>query len=89
MRLLDKDQVNPLLFQHTAADTGRVRLLRRTISVPVESQFPTFQIRMPTEIEVLEVMLEFSEECNFGCRGRKLGLNPYYSGFGQEAAGHL
>ncbi|XP_047665008.1 DAB2 interacting protein b isoform X3 [Tachysurus fulvidraco] len=51
MLLLDKDQVNPLLLQHTAAGTGRVRLLRRTISVPVESQFPTFQIRMPREID--------------------------------------
>ncbi|XP_053341925.1 ras/Rap GTPase-activating protein SynGAP [Clarias gariepinus] len=49
MVLLDKDQVDPFILQQTMADTCKLRLLRRTISVPVESQFPAFHNHTATE----------------------------------------
>uniref|UniRef100_A0AAR2LU35 DAB2 interacting protein b n=1 Tax=Pygocentrus nattereri TaxID=42514 RepID=A0AAR2LU35_PYGNA len=49
MLLLDKEEVHPLLLQERRADTCKVRLLRRTISVPVESQFPAFHNQMSIE----------------------------------------
>ncbi|XP_072516535.1 ras/Rap GTPase-activating protein SynGAP [Salminus brasiliensis] len=49
MLLLDQEEVHPLLLQERRADTCKVRLLRRTISVPVESQFPVFHSQLSTE----------------------------------------
>uniref|UniRef100_A0A8B9KKF8 DAB2 interacting protein b n=1 Tax=Astyanax mexicanus TaxID=7994 RepID=A0A8B9KKF8_ASTMX len=49
MLILDQEEVHPFLLQERRADTCKVRLLRRTISVPVESQFPIFHTQMSTE----------------------------------------
>ncbi|XP_076141100.1 ras/Rap GTPase-activating protein SynGAP [Alosa pseudoharengus] len=48
MLLLDKEEVHPLLLQNRRMDS-KVRLLRRTISVPVETQFPEFHSQLSTE----------------------------------------
>ncbi|KAJ8286881.1 hypothetical protein GJAV_G00044420 [Gymnothorax javanicus] len=40
--LLDKEEVHPLLVQERCPESCDVRLLRRTISVPAESQFPEY-----------------------------------------------
>ncbi|KAG2469718.1 DAB2P protein, partial [Polypterus senegalus] len=41
--LLDKEEIHPLLLQERRADTCKARLLRRTISVPADSQAPECQ----------------------------------------------
>ncbi|KAG5272353.1 hypothetical protein AALO_G00164560 [Alosa alosa] len=53
MLLLDKEEVHPLLLQNRRMDS-KVRLLRRTISVPVETQFPEFHNQLSTESGSLE-----------------------------------
>ncbi|XP_073716663.1 ras/Rap GTPase-activating protein SynGAP isoform X1 [Misgurnus anguillicaudatus] len=49
MLLLDKEEIHPLLLQEKKTDTCRSRLLRRTISVPVETQFPDFQCHLSVD----------------------------------------
>ncbi|MGH0149756.1 UNVERIFIED_CONTAM: hypothetical protein FKN15_019514 [Acipenser sinensis] len=47
--LLDKEEIHPLLLQERRAETCKARLLRRTISVPADSQFPEYQADLPLE----------------------------------------
>uniref|UniRef100_A0A4W3IMI7 DAB2 interacting protein a n=1 Tax=Callorhinchus milii TaxID=7868 RepID=A0A4W3IMI7_CALMI len=47
--LLDKEQIHPFLLQERRAESCRARLLRRTVSVPSESQFPEF---LPDDLSV-------------------------------------
>lgn len=42
-------QIHPLLLQGNRTDTCKSRLLRRTISVPVETQFPEFQCHLSVD----------------------------------------
>ncbi|XP_051979796.1 uncharacterized protein si:dkeyp-72a4.1 [Xyrauchen texanus] len=49
MLLLDKEEIHPLLLQEKRTDTCKSRLLRRTISVPVETQFPEFQCHLSVD----------------------------------------
>uniref|UniRef100_A0A8C1IWW4 DAB2 interacting protein b n=1 Tax=Cyprinus carpio TaxID=7962 RepID=A0A8C1IWW4_CYPCA len=49
MLLLDKEEIHPLLLQEKRTDTCKSRLLRRTISVPVETQFPEFQYNLSVD----------------------------------------
>ncbi|XP_061118142.1 ras/Rap GTPase-activating protein SynGAP [Conger conger] len=49
--LLDKEEIHPLLVQGRRAESCKVRLLRRTISVPAESQFPEYHAELSTESE--------------------------------------
>ncbi|KAK9975091.1 hypothetical protein ABG768_023150 [Culter alburnus] len=49
MLLLDKEEIHPLLLQGNRTDTCKSRLLRRTISVPVETQFPEFQCHLSVD----------------------------------------
>ncbi|XP_046901216.1 LOW QUALITY PROTEIN: DAB2 interacting protein b [Hypomesus transpacificus] len=52
MLLLDREeQIHPLLLQERRADSCKVRLLRRTISVPVETQFPEYHNQLSTKSE--------------------------------------
>ncbi|KAJ8404433.1 hypothetical protein AAFF_G00337000 [Aldrovandia affinis] len=41
--------IHPLLLQERRAESCKVRLLRRTISVPAESQFPEYHAELSTE----------------------------------------
>ncbi|KAG5834499.1 hypothetical protein ANANG_G00262160 [Anguilla anguilla] len=43
--------IHPLLVQERRAESCKVRLLRRTISVPAESQFPEYHAELSTESE--------------------------------------
>ncbi|XDV20633.1 hypothetical protein PO909_025933 [Leuciscus waleckii] len=49
MLLLDREEIHPLLLQGNRTDTCQSRLLRRTISVPVETQFPEFQCHLSVD----------------------------------------
>ncbi|KAG1959138.1 ras/Rap GTPase-activating protein SynGAP [Pimephales promelas] len=49
MFLLDREEIHPLLLQGNRTDTCQTRLLRRTISVPVETQFPEFQCHLSVD----------------------------------------
>ncbi|XP_058861228.1 disabled homolog 2-interacting protein-like isoform X2 [Acipenser ruthenus] len=49
--LLDKEEIHPLLLQERRAESCKARLLRRTISVPADSQFPEYQADLPLEQE--------------------------------------
>uniref|UniRef100_A0A8C1H504 DAB2 interacting protein b n=1 Tax=Cyprinus carpio carpio TaxID=630221 RepID=A0A8C1H504_CYPCA len=62
MLLLDKEEIHPLLLQKKRADTCKSRLLRRTISVPVETQFPEFQCHLSVD----------NGECTTGFLSRRL-----------------
>lgn len=42
-------QIHPLLLQGNRTDTCKSRLLRRTISVPVETQFPELQCHLSVD----------------------------------------
>ncbi|KAJ8339175.1 hypothetical protein SKAU_G00359610 [Synaphobranchus kaupii] len=41
--------IHPLLVQERRAESCKVRLLRRTISVPADSQFPEYHAELSTE----------------------------------------
>ncbi|XP_041094392.1 ras/Rap GTPase-activating protein SynGAP [Polyodon spathula] len=47
--LLDNEEIHPLLLQERRAESCKARLLRRTISVPADSQFPEYQADLPME----------------------------------------
>ncbi|XP_016130737.1 disabled homolog 2-interacting protein-like [Sinocyclocheilus grahami] len=49
MLLLDREEIHPLLLQKKRTDTCKSRLLRRTISVPVETQFPELQCHLSVD----------------------------------------
>ncbi|XP_027137760.1 disabled homolog 2-interacting protein isoform X1 [Larimichthys crocea] len=50
MLLLNEEEViRPFFLQERRSASGKVHLLRRTISVPVESQFPEFHSQLSTE----------------------------------------
>ncbi|XP_059404085.1 disabled homolog 2-interacting protein-like isoform X1 [Carassius carassius] len=49
MLLLDTEEIHPVLLQEKRADTCKSRLLRRTISVPVETKFPEFQCHLSVD----------------------------------------
>uniref|UniRef100_A0A671QUJ0 Disabled homolog 2-interacting protein-like n=1 Tax=Sinocyclocheilus anshuiensis TaxID=1608454 RepID=A0A671QUJ0_9TELE len=49
MLLLDREEIHPLLLQKKRADTCKSRLLRRTISVPVETHFPELQCHLSVD----------------------------------------
>ncbi|TDH02241.1 hypothetical protein EPR50_G00171010 [Perca flavescens] len=50
MLLLNEEEVIRSLFlQERRSASGKVHLLRRTISVPVETQFPEFHSQLSTE----------------------------------------
>ncbi|XP_051267708.1 ras/Rap GTPase-activating protein SynGAP [Dicentrarchus labrax] len=53
MLLLNEEevQIRPLFLQESRSAPCKVHLLRRTISVPVETQFPEFHSQLSTESE--------------------------------------